>query len=144
MAELLVALAGQVLGVLLWSFLMAAVLRGQALKMRSWEVRYKDAYFVSITAGFTSIVFADLASLAATLLSNQNEDLVKSVGLLFGITVWWYAHSNALLKLSGPQSLLSVKDARAISNRVFTLVFGGIFLVGIAIVIVSLAYSAIR
>ena len=144
MADLVGALIGQAIGVLLWSFLMAAVLRKQALRRRKWEIRYGDAYFVSLKAGFTSMAFADLASFAAAFLSTQNEDLVKSVGMLFGITAWWYAHSSALLKLSGPQSSLSINDARAISNRVFVLVFGCIFLVGMAILIFALAYSAIR
>ena len=104
MIEYGAALLGQVIGVLLWSFLNAAILLWRARKLKNWSIRYKDAYFVSLKAGLIGLVFADAAVLAVAFAGNTSEDLLKYVGLLFGVVAWWFAHSSALLKLAGTLS----------------------------------------
>jgi len=136
MAEYIGGLIGQALGVLVWSFLNASILVWRARKMRTWAIAYRAAYFVSIKAGYIALVFAHLAVLALLLSGYRDEEALRWIGVLFGITAWWFAHSNSLLKLDGPKSLLSVKDARAISASVFGYLFAGLFGIGLLVLAV--------
>ena len=144
MIEYGAALLGQVVGVLLWSFLNAAILLWRARKLKSWAIRYKDAYIVSLKAGIIGLVFADAAVVAVAFAGGASEDLLKYVGLLFGIGAWWFAHSNALLKLASTSFTLTVKDARAISASVFGYLFGALFALGLIVVLIVLVVGAIR
>ena len=144
MIEYGAAVLGQVVGVLLWSFLNAAILLWRARKLKSWTLRYKDGYVVSLKAGFIGVVFADAAVLAVAFSGTTSEDLLKYVGLLFGIVAWWFAHSSALLKLAGTSTPLTVKDARAISASVFGYLFGALFALGLIVVVIIAIVSAIK
>lgn len=140
MIDISAMIIGQALGVLLWSLLLnAPILRWRARELRNWSIGYKDAYIISIKAGFVSFVTADVAVLAAALSGSADEELLKSVGLLFGLVTWWFAHSSGLLKLAGQSVLLTVKDARSISTSVFGhLLVGAIVLSLGLLLIVSL------
>ena len=144
MMEYGAAVLGQVVGVLLWSFLNAAILLWRARKLKSWAIRYKNAYVVSLKAGFIGVVFADAAVLAIAFSGTATEDLLKYVGLLFGIVAWWFAHSSALLKLAGTSTPLTVKDARAISASVFAYLFGTVFALAIILVLIMAVVGAIK
>ncbi|MEW5792641.1 MAG: hypothetical protein ACOY4L_00670 [Pseudomonadota bacterium] len=135
MIELFAMIAGPAIGVLLWSFLNASILQWRARKLRNLSIRYKDAYLVSIKAGLVALVVGDLAVLAVAFSGNSNEQLLNSVGLLFGVTSWWFAHSNGLLKLAGQSSLPSPKDARAISASVFGYWIGGLFALSLVLLL---------
>lgn len=136
-------LIGGVIGVLVWSFLNAGILRWRARKLRGWEIRYRDAYVVSIKAGFLALIFGELAAFAVLFTGNNDAEVLKSVGMVFGLVTWWFAHSNALLKLAGPSSLLSPQDARALSASVFGYLFGGIFCFALGILLLALLYAAL-
>ena len=144
MIEYGAVLLGQVVWVLLWSFLNAALLLWRARKLKSWAIRYKDAYIVSLKAGIIGLVFADAAVVAVAFAGGASEDLLIYVGLLFGIVAWWFAHSNALLKLASTSFALTVKDARAISASVFGYLFGALFALGLVVVLIVLVVGAIR
>ncbi len=144
MIEYGAALAGQAIGVLLWSFLNAAILLWRARKLKGWVIRYKDAYIVSLKAGFWGLVFGDAAVLAVAFAGGTSEDLFKYVGLLFGVVAWWFAHSNALLKLAGTSTPLTVKDARAISASVFGYLFGALFALALVVVVIALVVGALK
>ena len=107
-------------------------------------IRYKDAYVVSIKAGFIALVFGNAAVLAVALGGAVSEELFKSIGLLFGVVSWWFAHSSALLKLAGTSTPLTVKDARAISASVFGYLFGGVFALALAIVLIAALVGSIK
>jgi hypothetical protein len=144
MIEYGAAVLGQVVGVLLWSFLNAAILLWRARKLKSWAIRYKDAYVVSLKAGFIGVVFAEAGVLAVAFSGTTSEDLLKNVGLLFGIVAWWFAHSSALLKLAGTSTPLTVKDARAISASVFAYLFGTVFALAIILLLIIALVGAIK
>lgn len=144
MIEYGAAILGQAIGVLLWSFLNAAILLWRARTLRSWAIRYKDAYVVSIKAGFIALVFGNAAALAVAVAGGSSEELLKSIGLLFGVVSWWFAHSSALLKLAGTSTPLTVKDARAISASVFGYLFGGLFALALVVVLIAAVVSAIK
>jgi hypothetical protein len=144
MIEYGAAFLGQVIGVLLWSFLNAAILLWRARKLKNWAIRYKDAYAVSLKAGLIGLVSADAAILAVAFLGNTSEDLLKYVGLLFGVVAWWFAHSSALLKLPGALALLTVKDARAISASVFGFLFGAYFALALIVMLIVAVVGAIK
>lgn len=145
MIDISAMIIGQALGVLLWSLLLnAPILRWRARKLSNWSIGYKDAYIISIKAGFISFVFADVATFAAALSGNPNEELLKSVGFLFGLVAWWFAHSNGLFKLAGPSNLLSPKDARAISTSVFGYLIGGLFALSLLLLLVIGLMSLIK
>lgn len=126
MIEIVAPIIGQVIGILLWAALLnAPILQWRARKLKHWSIRYKDAYLVSIKAGLIAAVLSFVVTLGILLLVPADVDpLAQLVGLIVALLSWWLAHSNALLKLSGPHSLLSVSDARAISSSVlgFTLI----------------------
>lgn len=144
MIEYGAALLGQVIGVLLGSFLNAAILLWRARKLRGWFIRYKDAYVVSLKAGFIAVVFGDAAVLAVAFAGGTSEDLLKSVGFLFGVVAWWFGHSSALLKLAGTSMPLTVKDARAISASVFGYLFGALFVLSLVGVLIVVIVGAIK
>jgi len=135
MIELLGIIIGQVLGILLWAAILnAPILQWRARKLKHWNIRYKDAYLVSIKAGFIAAVLSLAVTLGIVLLVPLDADAVDVLSRLVGVVVallsWWLAHSNALLKLSGPHGLLSVNEARSISGSVlgfmFIVVFGAV------------------
>lgn len=144
MIEYGAALLGHAIGVLLWSFLNAAILLWRARKLKSWAIRYKDAYVVSLKAGLIGLVFADAAIFTVAFAGNTSEDLMKYVGLLFGVVAWWFAHSSALLKLAGTSKPLTVKDARAISASVFGYLFGALFALALIVALIAAVVGAIK
>ena len=122
----IVIIAIQAIGVLLWALLLnAPILQWRARVLRNWSINYKDAYFVSIKAGLVALVVADV--IISAIFFSGNPTVAMLCGILFGSVSWWFAHSNALLKLAGPSSLLSAKDARSISASVFGLLFLVVF-----------------
>ena len=144
MIEYGAVLLGQIVGVLLWSFLNAAILLWRARKLKSWAIRYKDAYVVSLKAGIIGLVFANAAVLAVAFAGGASDDLLKYVGMLFGIVAWWFAHSSALLKLAGTSMMLTAKDARAISANVFGYLLGALFALSLIVVLIVLVVGAIK
>jgi hypothetical protein len=134
MAEYIGALIGQAIGVLLWSFLNASVLVWRARAMRAWTIAYRTAYIVSIKAGYIAIIFANLAVLSLAFAGYKDEEALKWTGVLFGVVSWWFAHSNALMRIDGPKSLLGPKDARAISASVFGYLLAGFFGIGVLLI----------
>lgn len=110
---------GALMGLLMLSFLYAAILLWRARKLKGWAIRYKDAYVVSFKAGFIGLVFGFAAVLTVAFSGGTSEYLLKYVGVLFGVVAWWFAHSSALLKLAGTSTPLTINDARAISASVF-------------------------
>ena len=144
MLELLGLIVGQAVGVLLWSLLNASILQWRARKIKAWAINFKQAYFLSLKAGLVALVVGDAAVFAITFSGSSSEDLLKYVGLLFGLVSWWFTHSNALLKLAGPSLPLTVKEARAISASVFGYLFGALFALSLVLVLLLSLFSALK
>ncbi len=144
MLEFLGLVVAQVVGVLLGALLNAALLIWRALKLRNWVIHYRNAYVVSIKAGFVAVVCADVATIAVALVGGTNDKLLDNVGLLFGLVGWWFMHSSALIKLAGSANPITVKDARALSASVFS--FGILFFlaIGVGVLLIFLALKALK
>ncbi|SRR6266487_3259291 len=134
--ELAAIIVGQVLGAFLWSFLNAKILIWRALKIKNWPIRFRDAYNVSLRASLIAIVSGDIAQILVFFTGGNSKNLLGYVGMLFGIVAWWFAHSQALLKLTPASITLTSKEARSISANVFAFLFGGLFLFGCAIALI--------
>lgn len=144
MSELSALIGAQLIGVLVWSSILnAPMLQWRARKLRSWAIEYKRAYLVSIKAGLVGVIIGDIAVLSTALSGNTNERTLNIVGLIFGIGSWWFAHSNALLKLADPRGSLTVKDARSISTSVIGYVIGAVFALGVVLAFIIIVVSSI-
>jgi len=137
-------LLAQAAGVLVCSLLTAAILLWRARKRQNWIIPYKDAYVVSLKAGFSSLVIANVAIIAVAYSGIENEDLFKHVALLFGVGAWWFVHTNALLRFASITTTLTVKDAKALSANVFAYQVGGFFVAGFVLAILMVAVSGTK
>lgn len=142
--EFLATIVGQILGAILWSFFNAGLLIWRALKMKHWAVHFRDAYVVSIKAALIAVVIADIAQAAVAVAGGHSDDLLRNVGLLFGVVAWWFAHSSALLRLAGNSITLTVKEARSVSASVFGFAFGGVMLISLAIGLIIVVVGALK
>lgn len=118
MIEILTIIVAQTIGELSRSFLNASILQWRAKNLRNWSISYKDAYLISIKSGLVSLIVCDTYLVAIIFFGISNK-LLNTFGPLIGLVSWWFVHSNGLLKLAGPSSFLSTKNARAISVSVF-------------------------
>lgn len=145
MIELSAMILGQTIGVLLWSSLLnAPILQWRARTLKNWNISYKNAYFVSIKSGFMALIIGDAAVLSIALSGNAREQWINLVGFIIGATSWWFAHSNALLKLAGPTGILTVKDARSVSASVFGYLIGSLFALVLVVALIASAVSMFK
>lgn len=139
-----VFVAGQLIGTVLWSLLGARVLMWRANKMNGWRLSFRDAFVVSIKAAFIAVAAADIAEVLLSY-AGGTADLLKYVGMLIGIVAWWYVHSNALLKLAGKTSIvITIKGTRSISSSVFGVLFGTVFLISVAFVLLLVGLKSLK
>ncbi len=135
--ELSAALLGQAIGVVLWAFVLnAPVLMWRARRMQAWYITYLKAGVVSIKAGLVALIVGNIAFLAAALTEAIGEEALRMIGFLASTISWWFAHSNALLKLAGTSTPLTVGRARVISLSVFSFIFLPLAILGIAVAVI--------
>lgn len=142
MAYLLGIFLSQILSVTIGALLITApVLQWRARVQRNWYIAYKSALAVSIKAGVVAVVFGDAAvlSLAFAVADSDAQQLIESLGGLVGLVTWWFAHSNALLKLGNTEETISLRDARAITTGVIVSVLAVAFAFTLLIVIIVAA-----
>ncbi len=145
MIELVAMFIVQAIGVLFWSAILnAPMLQWRASALRSWHIKYKHAYLVSIKAGFIALIVGNAAVLSLAFSGNMNEQFLNLVGFVFGITSWWFAHSRALLKLADSTKSITVKEARLISTSVIGYIIGGLFALGLVLVLIVIAVSPLK
>lgn len=117
--EFYAAVSGQIVGLLAWSFLNAAMLQWRARALENWNIRYRTAYFVSLKAGLIGTGFAWATALAVVFAGIGSTNPLGQLATGLGMAAWWFAHSNALIKLAARNSIpLTVEEARAISTSV--------------------------
>ena len=142
MSNLFAIIAIPVLQAIGVSFLGAWILQLRAQKLRSWTISYKDAFLVSVKAVLLALAFATLVVFLVAFVGNSDENLLRAIGQLCWLIAWWFAHSNGLLKLAAPSSLLSPKDARALSASVFAyLAVGGLVVTLVLILFAGLMFA---
>ncbi len=144
MANYSIAIVGQAIGVLLWSFLNAGILRRIARTQRNWNIRFQDAYLVSIKAGFFAVIVTNVIILAITaigLMARREEETILVFTSVTAFVVsawsWWFAHSRALLALAKPTDQFSLENAKAMSSNV--LVYFVLFVLAICLLIVGVS-----
>jgi hypothetical protein len=141
--EFALMLLAQIVGALVASLLSAAVLIWRARKLKNWPIPFRSAYVVAAIAAVAGIISANVIALIISFASD-NVRLLESVGRLFGLVVWWFVHSRALMKLAGTAVPLTVKEARSISASVFAYLFGIVFALAVAGMLILLAVSGMR
>ena len=144
MANYSFAIIGQAIGVLLWSFLNAAILRRIARTQRNWNIRFQDAYVVSIKAGFFAVIITNVIIVAITVIAliargEEETILVFTSVTAFVVSLWslWFAHSRALLALAKPTDQFSLENAKAMSSTV--LAYFVLFVLAICLLIVGVS-----
>ena len=127
-ATLIGTLFGQTTGALVLSFINAWIMSWRAKALRSWNIPYRSAYFVSVKALLIALIVGVLAAHAIDVaiehFGGSRHGLARSAGVLIGLVSWWFAHCSALMKLQVRRIVVWPKDARALSASVFGFVTG--------------------
>lgn len=115
------------------SMISTSALPQRTRSSRGWNMAFRPAYSLSLTAGFAAAVAANLAIRPVAAYGGAAAKLLKDTALLIGLLTWCRMHSMALAGHSEPGTPLTEKETRAMSARVFAWIVGAPFAVSAAL-----------